>query len=117
VICLICSVTICRRATKIASFSATETVTNAYNFLDIEVGRTMAQDLFIGAFNTGVHVDHTLDRITLRNLLNQVFWDVLRVFRLGFLQDLECQGRCRSNSRSPGGRPPPESEPPRQRAV
>jgi len=53
------------------------TVTNAYNFLDIEVGRTMAQDLFIGAFNTGVHVDHTLDRITLRNLLNQVFWDVL----------------------------------------
>jgi hypothetical protein len=53
------------------------TVTNAYNFLDIEVGRTMAQDLFIGAFNIGVHVDHTLDRITLRNLLNQVFWDVL----------------------------------------
>jgi Pectate lyase superfamily protein len=56
---------------------ARSTVTNAYNFLDIEVGRTMAQDLFIGAFNTGVHVDHTLDRITLRNLLNQVFWDVL----------------------------------------
>lgn len=53
------------------------TVTNAYNFLDIEVGRTMAQDLFIGAFNTGVHIDHTFDRVTLRNLLNQVFWDVL----------------------------------------
>jgi len=53
------------------------TVTNAYNFLDIEVGRTMAQDLFIGAFNTGVHIDHDYDRTTLRNLVNQVFWDVL----------------------------------------
>ena len=56
---------------------ARSTVTNAYNFLDIEVGRTMAQDLFIGAFNTGVHIDHMYDRVTLRNLLNQVFWDVL----------------------------------------
>jgi len=54
-----------------------DTVTNAYNFLDIEVGRTMAQDLFIGAFNMGVHIDHTYDRTTLRNLVNQVFWDVL----------------------------------------
>ena len=53
------------------------TVTNAYNFLDIKVGRTMAQDLFIGAFNTGVHIDHTGDHVTLRNLFNQVFWDVL----------------------------------------
>jgi hypothetical protein len=53
------------------------TVTNAYNFLDIEAGRNVAQDLFIGAFNTGVHIDHTYDRVTLRNLLNQVFWDVL----------------------------------------
>jgi len=49
----------------------------AYDFLDIEVGRTMAQDLFIGAFNMGVHIDHTYDRTTLRNLVNQVFWDVL----------------------------------------
>jgi hypothetical protein len=52
------------------------TVTNAYNFLDIEVGRTMAQDLFIGAFNTGVNIDHTYDHVTLRNLFHQVFWDV-----------------------------------------
>lgn len=56
---------------------ARSTVTNAYNFLDIEVGRTAAQDLFIGAFNTGVNIDHTFDRVTLRNLFNQVFWDVL----------------------------------------
>jgi Pectate lyase superfamily protein len=54
-----------------------DTVTNAYNFLDIEVGRTMAQDLFIGAFNTGVKLDHVYAPVTLRNLLNQVFWDVL----------------------------------------
>jgi hypothetical protein len=51
-------------------------VTNAY-FLDIEVGRTMAQDLFIGAFNTGVKLDHVYAPVTLHNLLNQAFWDVL----------------------------------------
>jgi hypothetical protein len=53
------------------------TVTNAYNFLDIEVGRVTAQDLFIGALNIGVHIDHTQDHVTLRNLFNQVFWDAL----------------------------------------
>jgi pectate lyase-like protein len=53
------------------------TVTNAYNFLDVEVGRITVQDLFIGAFNTGVHIDHTYDHVTLRNLSNQVFWDAL----------------------------------------
>ena len=50
-------------------------VTNAYNFLDIEIGRVWAQDLFIGAFNTGVNVDNANDHVTLRNVLNQVFWD------------------------------------------
>jgi hypothetical protein len=53
------------------------TVTNAYNFLDIEVGRVTAQDLFIGAFNTGVNVDHTQDHVALRHLLHSVFWDIL----------------------------------------
>jgi hypothetical protein len=53
------------------------TVTNAYNFLDIEVGRVTAQDLFIGAYNIGVNLDHTYDHVTLRNLLHTVFWDVL----------------------------------------
>jgi len=56
---------------------ARSTVTNAYDFLDIEVGRTMAQDLFIGAFHTGVNIDHTQDHVTLRNLLQSVFWDIL----------------------------------------
>jgi pectate lyase-like protein len=51
------------------------TVTNAYNFLDIEGGRSMAQDLFIGAFNVGVNIDHTEDFVTLHNLHNGVFWD------------------------------------------
>jgi hypothetical protein len=32
-------------------------VTNAYDFLDIESGRVVAQDLKIGAFNIGVNVD------------------------------------------------------------
>jgi hypothetical protein len=56
---------------------ARSTVTNAYNFLDIERGRVTAQDLFIGAFNTGVNVDHAQDHVTLRNLLHSVFWDVV----------------------------------------
>ena len=50
-------------------------VTNAYNFLDIESGRVIAQDLKIGAFNIGVNVDHAYDHVTLRNLLHSVFWD------------------------------------------
>src|SRR5713226_26094 len=51
------------------------TVTNAYNFLDIQLGRVMAQDLYIGAFNLGVNIDHTADFVTLHNLHNGVFWD------------------------------------------
>lgn len=54
------------------------TVSNAYNFLDIENGRVLAQDLFIGAFNIGVNVDHANDRVTLRNLLHTVYWDVMQ---------------------------------------
>ena len=53
------------------------TVSNAYDFLDIESGRVLAKDLYIGAFNVGVNVDHAHDRVTLRSLLNQVFWDVM----------------------------------------
>jgi Pectate lyase superfamily protein len=52
-------------------------VTNAYNFLDIESGRVLAQDLFIGAFNIGVNIDHAHDHVTLRNLEHSVFWDEL----------------------------------------
>jgi hypothetical protein len=54
------------------------TVTNAYNFLDIESGRVLAQDLFIGAFNVGVNIDHAYDHVTLRNLLHDVLWDLLQ---------------------------------------
>ena len=56
---------------------ARSTVTNAYNFLDIEVGRTMAQNLYIGAFNIGVYIDRTYDFVTLHNLHNGVFWDAV----------------------------------------
>lgn len=51
------------------------TVTNAYNFLDIELGRVVAQDLLIGAFNIGVNIDHTEDFVTLHDLHNAVLWD------------------------------------------
>ena len=59
----------------VAGKVARSTVTNAYNFLDIELGRTMAQDLYIGAFNIGVNIDHTMDFVTLHNLHHGVFWD------------------------------------------
>jgi hypothetical protein len=54
---------------------ARSTVTNAYNFLDVENGRDMVQDLYIGAFNNGVHIDHTFNGLTLHNVHNGVFWD------------------------------------------
>jgi hypothetical protein len=59
----------------VAGKVARSTVTNAYNFLDIQLGRVMAQDLFIGAFNIGVNIDHTQDFVTLHNLHHSVFWD------------------------------------------
>jgi len=57
---------------------ARSTVTNAYNFLDIESGRVLAHDLFIGAFHTGINIDHAYDHVTLRHLVHSVFWDVVR---------------------------------------
>jgi hypothetical protein len=62
-------------ASAVGAKVSRSTVTNAYNFLDIELGRVMAQDLMIGAFNIGVNIDHTQDFVTLRNLHNGVFWD------------------------------------------
>jgi hypothetical protein len=59
----------------VAAKVARSTVTNAYNFLDIELGRMMAQDLFIGAFNIGINIDHVMDFVTLHNLHHGVFWD------------------------------------------
>jgi pectate lyase-like protein len=52
------------------------TVTNAYDFLDLEAGRVLAQDLFIGAFNIGVNIDHVYDHVALRDLHHSVFWDI-----------------------------------------
>jgi hypothetical protein len=56
---------------------ARSTVTNAYNFLDIEAGRVMAQDLFIGAYHIYINIDHTFDHVTLRNLIFSVNWDIV----------------------------------------
>ena len=64
-------------------------VINAYNFLDIESGRVIAQDLFIGAFNVGVNIDHAYDHVTLRNLLNQVFWDFVNVQNPAYPQAID----------------------------
>jgi hypothetical protein len=59
----------------VAAKVARSTVTNAYNFLDIELGRVMAQDLIIGAYNIGVNIDHAQDFVTLHSLHNEVLWD------------------------------------------
>ncbi len=32
--------------------------------------------MFIGAFHYGVNIDHAYDHVTLRNLFNELFWDV-----------------------------------------
>jgi hypothetical protein len=56
------------------------TVTNAYNFLDIESGRVLAQDLFIGAFHIDINIDHARDHVTLRHLVHSVFWDISENF-------------------------------------
>jgi hypothetical protein len=53
------------------------TVTNAYQFLDIEVGRTIVDDVFVGAFLVGIHVDHAQDHVALRNIVHSVFWDAI----------------------------------------
>jgi hypothetical protein len=52
------------------------TVTNAYQFLDIESGRVTARDLNIGAFSIGIHVDHAFDHVTLSDINHSVFWDI-----------------------------------------
>ena len=50
-------------------------VTNAYNFLDIEVGRVIVQDMSIGAFHNDIKLDHAYDHVTLRNISFSVWWD------------------------------------------
>ena len=52
-------------------------VINAYNFLDIESGRVLAQDLFIGAFHNGINVDHAYDHVTLHHLVYSIWWDIV----------------------------------------
>jgi len=52
------------------------TVTNAYQFLRIAAGRTIAANLFIGAFWCGVFIDDAADHVTVTNTIQSVFWDI-----------------------------------------
>jgi len=56
---------------------ARSTVTNAYNFLDIESGRVIAEDLFVGAFHNDINIDHAHGHVTLQNLNISVLWDIV----------------------------------------
>jgi len=51
------------------------TVTNAWEFLDIQIGRVTARDLYIGAYYCGIRIDHAQDRVTINNIIFSVFWD------------------------------------------
>jgi len=51
-------------------------VTNAYDFLDIESGRVMVFDLFIGAYHNDIHIDHAYGHVMLHNFNISVTWDV-----------------------------------------
>ena len=51
-------------------------VTNAYDFLDIESGRVMVFDLFIGAYHNDIHIDHAYGHVMLHNFNVSVTWDV-----------------------------------------
>lgn len=51
-------------------------VSNAYNFLDIESGRVMVFDLFIGAYHNDIHIDHAYGHVMLHNFNISVTWDV-----------------------------------------
>jgi hypothetical protein len=54
------------------------TVTNAYNFLDVELGRFIAKSLYIGAFNIAINIDRTYDFVTIDNVNVGVFWDAMQ---------------------------------------
>jgi Pectate lyase superfamily protein len=56
---------------------ARSTVINAYDFLDIEVGRTLVHDMTIGAFHNSINIDHAYDHVTLRHLDIDVVWDIV----------------------------------------
>ncbi|HST10863.1 MAG TPA: glycosyl hydrolase family 28-related protein [Terriglobales bacterium] len=58
--------------TKVARLTAT----NSYNFLDIESGGVIVDDLFIGAYHNDINVDHALGHVTLHNFNVSVTWDV-----------------------------------------
>jgi len=54
---------------------ARSTVINAYDFLDIEAGRTLVHDMSIGAFHNSINIDHAYDHVTLRHLVIDIVWD------------------------------------------
>jgi hypothetical protein len=56
------------------------TVTNAYRFLYMKSGRTIAKDLNIGAFHCGIFLDAAADHVTVANTTHSVFWDVYAGF-------------------------------------
>ncbi len=51
------------------------TAVNAYQFLNIEVGRVAAEDLVIGGFLFGIYVDNAYDHVTINNIIQSTVWD------------------------------------------
>lgn len=44
------------------------TFANSYNAIDIDSGQTFIEDVFISAFNIGIHIDHATDIVYLNNV-------------------------------------------------
>ena len=55
----------------------------------MRAAEVLAQDLHIGALNIGVNIDHAYDHVTLRNLLNQVYWDFVQVENSSYPQSID----------------------------
>lgn len=56
------------------------TVTNAYEAVDIQVGRVHLTDSYLGGLYVGVTVDHAADHVILSNLVFSTFWDMAAGF-------------------------------------
>jgi len=56
---------------------------NSYQAIDLEGGRALLEDLWIGAFRTGIFIDHSADVIYISNVIMSVFWDTTNLLLHG----------------------------------
>lgn len=52
------------------------TFVNSYDAISVEVGRVTIQGCIIGGFHRGIEIDNALDWVVVKDIWNQVMWDV-----------------------------------------